>query len=101
MSKRRVVVTGMGIISPVGNTVKDAWNAICEGRSGIGEITEFDASAMNTRIAGEIRDFDVETIMSRKEATQVRQVRPLRHGGVHAGAGGCGHRRRRPARSEP
>lgn len=68
MSKRRAVVTGMGIISPVGNTVESAWNAICEGRSGIGEITEFDASAMNTRIAGEIRDFDVETIMSRKEA---------------------------------
>lgn len=68
MSKRRVVVTGMGIISPVGNTVDDAWNAICEGRSGIAEITEFDASAMNTRIAGEIRDFDVETIMPRKEA---------------------------------
>lgn len=68
MSKRRVAITGMGIVSPVGNTVTDAWDAICNGRSGIGEITEFDASAMNTRIAGEIRDFDVETIMSRKEA---------------------------------
>ncbi len=68
MSKRRVAITGMGIVSPVGNTVADAWDAICNGRSGIGEITEFDASAMNTRIAGEIRDFDVETIMSRKEA---------------------------------
>ncbi len=68
MSKRRVVITGMGIISPVGNTVDDAWKSICEGQSGIGEITEFDASAMNTRIAGEIRNFDVETIMSRKEA---------------------------------
>ena len=58
----------MGIVSPVGNTVADAWDAICNGRSGIGEITEFDASAMSTRIAGEIRDFDVETVMSRKEA---------------------------------
>lgn len=68
MSKRRIVITGQGIISPVGNTIEDAWDAICNGRSGIGEITEFDASAMNTRIAGEIRDFDVETIMSRKDA---------------------------------
>ncbi len=68
MSKRRVVITGQGIISPVGNTIDEAWDAICNGRSGIGEITEFDASAMNTRIAGEIRDFDVETIMSRKDA---------------------------------
>ncbi len=66
--KRRVVVTGMGIISPVGNTIETAWDAICNGRSGIGEITEFDASAMNTRIAGEIRDFDVETVISRKDA---------------------------------
>ena len=68
MSKRRVVITGQGIVSPVGNTIAEAWDAICNGRSGIGEITEFDASAMNTRIAGEIRDFDVETIMSRKDA---------------------------------
>jgi 3-oxoacyl-[acyl-carrier-protein] synthase II len=58
----------MGIVSPVGNTVDTAWDAICNGRSGIGEITEFDASGMGTRIAGEIRDFDVETILSRKDA---------------------------------
>jgi 3-oxoacyl-[acyl-carrier-protein] synthase II len=68
VSKRRIVITGQGIISPVGNTIEEAWDAICNGRSGIGEITEFDASAMNTRIAGEIRGFDVETIMSRKDA---------------------------------
>ncbi|NRB71104.1 MAG: beta-ketoacyl-ACP synthase II [Xanthomonadales bacterium] len=68
MSTRRVVVTGMGIVSPVGNSVASAWESIREGRSGIGTITEFDASAMNTQIAGEIRDFDVETYMSRKEA---------------------------------
>ena len=58
----------MGIVSPVGNSVASAWESIREGRSGIGTITEFDASAMNTQIAGEIRDFDVETYMSRKEA---------------------------------
>ena len=58
----------MGIVSPVGNTIDAAWESVCNGRSGIEEITEFDASAMGTRIAGEIRDFDVETIMSRKDA---------------------------------
>lgn len=68
MSKRRVVVTGMGIVSPVGNTIESAWEAIREGRSGIGEITEFDASAMNTRIAGEISDFEVTDWISPKDA---------------------------------
>ncbi len=68
MSKRRVVVTGMGIVSPVGNTIESAWEAIREGRSGIGEITEFDASAMNTRIAGEISDFEVTDWISAKDA---------------------------------
>lgn len=83
MSKRRVVITGQGIISPVGNTIDTAWDAICNGRSGIGEITEFDASAMNTRIAGEIRDFDVETIMSRKDA---RKFDKFVHYGLAASA---------------
>jgi len=68
VSKRRVVVTGMGIVSPVGNTIESAWEAIREGRSGIGEITEFDASAMNTRIAGEISDFEVTDWISAKDA---------------------------------
>ena len=58
MSKRRVVVTGMGIISPVGNDIATAWQNIVEGRSGIGPVTSFDASAYATRIAGEVRDFD-------------------------------------------
>jgi 3-oxoacyl-[acyl-carrier-protein] synthase II len=58
MSKRRVVVTGLGIISPVGNDIATAWNNVVEGRSGIGPITHFDVSAFATRIAGEVRDFD-------------------------------------------
>ena len=68
MSKRRVVVTGMGIISPVGNTIDSAWEALCNGKSGIGPLTAFDASAFKTRIAGEIRDFNVEDYLSPKEA---------------------------------
>lgn len=68
MSKRRVVVTGMGIVSPVGNTVAEAWSALCAGNSGIGPITEFDAEGFKTRVAGEIRDFDIEQYMSLKDA---------------------------------
>lgn len=68
MSKRRVVVTGMGIVSPVGNSVAQAWAALCDGQSGIGPITEFDAAGFKTRIAGEIRDFDVEQYMPLKDA---------------------------------
>jgi 3-oxoacyl-[acyl-carrier-protein] synthase II len=61
----------MGIISPVGNTVDRAWSALCAGRSGIGPITEFDAALFKTRIAGEIRDFDIEQYMPLKEARKV------------------------------
>jgi len=58
----------MGLISPVGNTVAAGWDAICNGRSGIGPITEFDVSELSTRIAGEIRDFDVTQYMPAKDA---------------------------------
>ena len=58
----------MGLISPVGNTVESAWQAICSGRSGIGPITAFDVSELGTRIAGEIRDFEVTDYISGKEA---------------------------------
>jgi 3-oxoacyl-[acyl-carrier-protein] synthase II len=68
MSRRRVVVTGLGIVSPVGIGVEAAWPAILEGRSGIGPITRFDASAFPSRIAGEVRNFDVTKFLSAKEA---------------------------------
>jgi 3-oxoacyl-[acyl-carrier-protein] synthase II len=58
----------MGIISPVGNSIEEAWESVCNGRSGIGPITAFDTEGFKTRIAGEIRDFDVEDYMSLKEA---------------------------------
>jgi len=66
-SKRRVVVTGMGIISPVGNSVAEAWNNVCAGKSGIGPVTEFDASPIATRIAGEIRNFDPAEFITPKD----------------------------------
>jgi 3-oxoacyl-[acyl-carrier-protein] synthase II len=68
MSRRRVVVTGLGLISPVGNTVAEGWANIVAGRSGISKITKFDASAFACRFAGEVRGFDVERYFPAKEA---------------------------------
>ncbi len=71
MSQRRVVVTGMGIVSPVGSTIDSAWNAICNGRSGIRTVTSFDASHMKTCIAGEVADFDVSHYLSPRETKRL------------------------------
>lgn len=66
--RRRVVVTGLGCVSPVGNTVTDAWNALLEGKSGIATITKFDATPFSTNFAGEVKGFNVEDYMPAKEA---------------------------------
>jgi 3-oxoacyl-[acyl-carrier-protein] synthase II len=68
MSRRRVVVTGLGCISPVGNTVTEAWANILAGQSGIGLISKFDASNFACKIAGEVKGFDLESYISAKEA---------------------------------
>jgi 3-oxoacyl-[acyl-carrier-protein] synthase II len=68
MSRRRVVVTGLGLVSPVGIGVEESWAALVAGRSGIGPITLFDASTFPTRIAGEVKGFDPAKFMDRKEA---------------------------------
>jgi 3-oxoacyl-[acyl-carrier-protein] synthase II len=68
MQRRRVVVTGLGIVCPVGVGVEETWSGIVAGRSGIGPITLFDASAFPTRIAGEVRGFEPEKFMEKKEA---------------------------------
>src|ERR1039457_6520804 len=68
MSRRRVVVTGMGIVSPVGIGLSAAWANILAARSGIATITRFDASAFPSRIAGEVKDFDVTKYLSGKGA---------------------------------
>ncbi|HET7730118.1 MAG TPA: beta-ketoacyl-ACP synthase II [Usitatibacter sp.] len=67
MSKRRVVVTGLGIVSPVGNTVADAWKNVLAGVSGVGPITRFDASLLPTRIAAEVKGFNPADWMPLKE----------------------------------
>lgn len=71
MSKRRVVVTGMGMLSPVGNTVESSWKALLEGQSGIVNIEHFDATNFSTRFAGLVKDFDCEEYMSKKEARKM------------------------------
>jgi 3-oxoacyl-[acyl-carrier-protein] synthase II len=68
MSRRRVVVTGLGLVSPVGIGVEESWSALVAGKSGIGPITLFDASSFPTRIAGEVKGFDPAKFMDRKEA---------------------------------
>ena len=82
MSRRRVVVTGLGIVSPVGNTVAETWDGIVAGRSGIGPITRFDATAFKARIAGEVKGFDIATYLSPKEA---RRMDVFIHYGMAAG----------------
>ena len=80
-SRRRVVVTGMGIVSPVGNDLDTAWKSILEGRSGIGPITHYDASAYTTRFAGLVKDFDASAWLGPKE---VRKTDPFIHYGIAA-----------------
>lgn len=71
MSKRRVVVTGLGMVSPLGNTVSDTWAGIVEGKSGIAEIQHFDTTTFSTRFGGSVKDFDVTEYISKKEARRM------------------------------
>lgn len=81
-SKRRVVITGMGIVSPVGSKLEDAWTNIREGRSGITAIDTFDAAGFATRIAGQVRDFDVSAYLAAKDARKMDTF-------MHYGIGAC------------
>jgi 3-oxoacyl-[acyl-carrier-protein] synthase II len=81
MSRRRVVVTGLGCVSPVGNTVPEAWANLVAGQSGIDLITKFDASSMACKIAGEVKGFDLESYISAKEA---RSMDTFIHYGIAA-----------------
>ncbi|AMF96108.1 beta-ketoacyl-ACP synthase II [Vibrio fluvialis] len=71
MSKRRVVVTGMGMLSPVGNTVESSWKALLAGQSGIVNIEHFDTTNFSTRFAGLVKDFNCEEYMSKKDARKM------------------------------
>jgi len=78
---RRIVITGLGAVTPVGHTVKEAWGNILEGKSGIGIIDHFDTSAFASRIGGSVRGFDLSPYMSAKEA---RHTDPFIHYGIAA-----------------
>jgi 3-oxoacyl-[acyl-carrier-protein] synthase II len=74
--ERRIVITGLGVVSPLGNDVESTWAGIREGRSGIGPVTNFDARKLRVRIGGELKDFDVTTVLDRK---QVRRMDRFQH----------------------
>jgi 3-oxoacyl-[acyl-carrier-protein] synthase II len=82
VQRRRVVVTGLGIISPVGNSVQEAWSSVLAGKSGVTQVTRFDASRLSCRIAGEVKGFDVTAYLSAKEA---RRMDTFIHYGMAAG----------------
>ncbi len=71
MTERRVVITGMGAVTPVGNSVAEAWENLKAGKSGIAPITRFDASSLDTKFAGEVKDFDARQLFGRKEARRL------------------------------
>jgi 3-oxoacyl-[acyl-carrier-protein] synthase II len=82
MSKRRVVITGLGAVTPVGLSVKESWENILAGKSGIAPLTVFDVSDFSVRFGGSIKDFDVTTVISRKEA---KKMDTFIHYGIAAG----------------
>ena len=82
MQRRRVVVTGLGVISPVGNTVPEAWRNVLAGKSGITRVTRFDPSRLSSQVAGEVKDFEVSQYLSAKEA---RRMDRFIHFGMAAG----------------
>lgn len=82
MARRRVVITGLGVVSPVGNTVEQAWQNVLAGRSGIDRITRFDVSSFPVQFAGEVRDFDITQYIPAKDA---RRMDLFIHYGMAAG----------------
>lgn len=81
MTKRRVVITGLGMVSPLGHTVKETWDAILAGRSGVAKITEFDASSFSTQIWAAVKNLDIEQYITPKDA---RKMDPFTHFGLIA-----------------
>jgi len=85
MEKRRVVITGMGTVNPVGNTAAESWAAVRAGKCGIGPITRYDASDMKVKLAGEVKGLDVEGLLGRREAKKMDRFTQL----ALAAAGEC------------
>ena len=77
MEKRRVVITGMGAVNPLGNTVSDSWAAVQTGTCGIGPITRYDTSSMKVKLAGEVKDLDIDALLGRREARKMDRFTQL------------------------
>ena len=77
MEKRRVVITGMGTVNPLGNTVSDSWAAVQAGTCGIGPITRYDTSSMKVKLAGEVKDLDIDALLGRREARKMDRFTQL------------------------
>ena len=88
MSRRRVVVTGLGLVTPVGNTVKESWDSILAGKSGVAPIEHFDVSGFNTRFGGSVKDFDISPYLNPKDA---RKMDLFIQYGIAAGAQAIEH----------
>ena len=82
MSKRRVVITGLGIVSPVGNTVDKAWENILNGQSGINVLTNLDTEGQSVKFGGSVKDFDISDYLKPKDA---KKMDPFIHYGMAAG----------------
>ena len=97
---QRVVITGMGIISPLGNDVDTFWNNLLQGKCGIGPIDRFDPAAFKVKLAAQVRDFDPLQYMDKNGGRPCRSLQPIRHGGGLPGHGSerrAGHGRPRSA----
>lgn len=88
--ERRVVVTGMGCLTPLGNDMPSTWCAVKQGKSGIGPITRFDASRLGVRIAGELKDFDPTAVLDRKEARRMDRFQQLAYASAVEALGHAG-----------
>ena len=71
MEKRRVVITGMGTVNPIGNSVAESWQAVKDGKCGIGPITRYDCSDMRVKLAGEVKDLDIDSVLGKREAKKM------------------------------
>ena len=77
MEKRRVVITGLGTVNPLGNNVADSWAAARAGKCGIGPITQFDTTDFKCKLAGEVKDFDPESVVDKKEVRKMARPAAL------------------------
>ena len=95
------VITGLGVVSPVGNDVKSNWEALLEGRSGIGPITRFDPSRVDTKIAAEVKNFDAAQFVSKKKLKEISRFIGFALPTRHAPTGAPMKSTRRPCRDRP